>query len=146
MEFRVNIYIETSRRGPSKGKGKYIYVLEYMLKDGTPYTKDGTETFEKINENKLVLKAIIAAGKRLTKPCSIRIFTGCNHVLSTVHNSWHIQWQKNGWQKKNGEPIKNAALWEELVAVLDKHAVTYTKDEHSYKRWMREQLEGEQNV
>ena len=146
MEFRVNIYIETSRRGPSEGKGKYIYVLEYMLKDGTPYTKDGTETFEKINENKLVLKAIIAAGKRLTKPCSIRIFTGCNHVLSTTHNGWHIEWQKNGWKKKNGQPINNAALWEELVTVLDKHAVTYTKDEHSYKRWMREQLEGEQNV
>ena len=146
MEFRVNIYIETSRRGPSEGKGKYIYVLEYMLKDGTPYTKDGTETFEKINENKLVLKEIIAAGKRLTKPCSIRIFTGCNHVLSTTHNGWHIEWQKNGWKKKNDKPINNAALWEELVTVLDKHAVTYTKDEHSYKRWMREQLEGEQNV
>lgn len=143
MEFRVNIYIETSRRGPSEGKGKYIYVLEYMLKDGTPYTKDGTETFEKINENKLVLKAIIAAGKRITKPSCIRIFTGCNHVLSTVHNSWHIQWQKNGWKKKNGQPINNAALWEELVTVLDKHAVTYTKDEHSYRKWMREQLKKE---
>ena len=143
MEFRVNIYIETSRRGPSEGKGKYIYVLEYMLKDGTPYTKDGTETFEKINENKLVLKAIIAAGKRLTKPCSIRIFTGCNHVLSTTHNGWHIEWQKNGWKKKNGQPINNAALWEELVTVLDKHAVTYTKDEHSYRKWMREQLKKE---
>ena len=136
----MNIYIETSRRGPSEGKGKYIYVLEYMLKDGTPYTKDGTETFEKINENKLVLKAIIAAGKRLTKPCSIRIFTGCNHVLSTTHNGWHIEWQKNGWKKKNGQPINNAALWEELVTVLDKHAVTYTKDEHSYKKWMQEQM------
>lgn len=140
MEFRVNIYIETSRRGPSKGPGKYMYILEYMLKDGTPYTKDGTETFEKINENKLVLKAIIAAGKRLTKPCSIRIFTGCNHVLSTTHNGWHIEWQKNGWKKKNGQPINNAALWEELVTVLDKHAVTYTKDAHSYKKWMQEQM------
>ena len=43
---------------------------------------------------------------------------------------------------KNGEPVKNAALWEELVAVLDKHMVTYTKDDHSYKNWMKEQLGG----
>lgn len=143
MEFRVNIYIETSRRGPSKGPGKYMYILEYMLKDGTPYTKDGIESFDCTFENELVLKAIIAAGKRITKPSCIRIFTGCNHVLSTTHNGWHIEWQKNGWQKKNGEPIKNAALWEELVAVLDKHAVTYTKDEHSYRKWMREQLKKE---
>ena len=143
MEFRVNIYIETSRRGPSRGPGKYMYVLEYFKKDGTLVTREGMETLENTFENELVLRAIIAAGKRLTKPCSIRIFTGCNHVLSTTHNSWHIQWQKNGWKKKNGEPIKNAALWEELVAVYEKHAVSYTKDEHSYKTWMQEQMKGE---
>lgn len=49
--------------------------------------------------------------------------------------------EKNGWRKANGTPVKNAELWEQLVAVLDRHNVTYTKDEHPYKRWMREQLE-----
>lgn len=143
MGFRVNIYIETSRRGPSKGPGKYMYVLEYLKKDGTPETREGIESFENTFENELVLKAIIAAGKRLTKPCSIRIFTGCNHILSTTHNTWHIQWQKNGWKKANGVQVKNADLWEQLVAVLERHNVTYTKDDHPYKRWMTEQLEKE---
>lgn len=144
MEFRVNIYIETSRRGPSKGSGKYMYLIEFISKKtGEPITRDGMEAFEETRENELALKAIIAAGKRLTKPCHIRIFTGCNHVLSTTHNSWHIQWQKNGWKKSDGREIKNAALWEELVAVMEPHAVTYTKDEHSYRKWMREQLEKE---
>lgn len=140
MEFRVNIYIETSRRGPSKGPGKYMYILETYKKDGTLYTKDGLESFEYTFENELALKAIIAAAKRVTKPCSIRIFTSCNHILSTVHNSWHIQWQKNGWRRSDGRQAKNAALWEELVAVMAPHAVTYTKDEHSYRKWMREQM------
>ena len=144
MEFRVNIYIETSRRGPSKGPGKYMYLIEYLLKKtGEPATIHKIESFEETRENELALKAIIAAGKRLNKPCCIRIFTGCNHILSTTHNGWHIEWQKNGWKKKNEEPIKNAALWEELVAVLNEHAVSYTKDEHSYRNWMREQLEKE---
>lgn len=142
MEYRVNIYIETSRRGPSKGPGKYMYLIEFVsAKTGNPITREGIESFEGTYENELALRAIIAAGKRLTKPCSIRIFTGCNHILSTTHNSWHIQWQKNGWRKANGTQVKNAELWEQLVAVLTPHAVTYTKDEHSYKRWMREQLE-----
>ena len=141
MEFRVNIYIETSRRGPSKGPGKYMYIIEYLRKDGTPVTREGVESFEKTQENELALRAIIAAGKRLTKSCSVRIFTGCNHVLSTTHNGWHIEWRKNGWRKANGSQVKNAELWDELVAVMDPHAVTYTKDEHSYRTWMREQLE-----
>ena len=133
MEFRVNIYIETSRRGPSKGPGKYMYLIEYMKKDGTPETRDGIEGFECTYENELALRAIIAAGKRLTKPCHIRIFTGCNHILNTTHNGWHIEWQKNGWKKRNGSQVKNAALWEELVAVLDKHVVTYIKSDHSHE-------------
>ena len=140
MEYRVNIYIETSRRGPSKGSGKYMYVIEF-LKGDTPVTREGIESFENTFENELALKAMIAAVKRLTKPCVIRFYTSCNHVLSTTHNSWHIQWQKNGWRRSDGREAKNAALWEELVAVLQPHAVTYTKDEHSYRRWMREQLE-----
>lgn len=142
MEFGVNIYIETSRHGPSHGPGKYIYLIEYLLKKtGEPATIHKIESFEETWENDLALKAIIAAGKRLNKPCCIRIFTGCNHILSATHNGWYIEWRKNGWKKSDGKEVKNAALWEELAEVLDKHAVTYTKDEHSYRKWMREQLE-----
>lgn len=141
--FNVNIYIETSRHGPSKGPGSYLYLMEYVLKSGNPYTVEGRESFPETFENELALKAIIAAGKRLTKPCSIRIFTGCNHILSATHNAWHIQWQKNGWKKSNGKEIRNADLWEQLVEVLEPHAVTYTKEEHSYRKWMQEQLKGE---
>ena len=144
MNFNVNIYIETNRRGPSIGQGKYMYLIEFISqKTGEPITREGMESFEKTHENELALRAIIAAGKRLNKPCRIRIFTGCNHILSTTHNSWHIEWQKNGWKKKNGETIKNAALWGELVAVLQKHAVSYTKDEHSYRNWMQERMKGD---
>ena len=144
MEFRVNIYIETSRRGASKGPGKYMYLIEFVSqKTGEPITREGMESFEKTHENELVLRAMIAAVKKLTKPCVIRFYTTCNHVLSTTHNSWHIQWQKNGWKRADGRPAKNAELWEELVAVLNEHAVSYTKDEHSYRNWMREQLEKE---
>ena len=146
MEFRVNIYIEASRHGPSKGPGKYMYLIEFLLKNGDPVTREAIESFECTFENELALKAIIAAAKRLTRPCLIRVYTGCNHILSTTHNSWHIQWQKNGWRKSNGKEIRNAALWEELVAVMEPHAVTYTKDEHSYRKWMQEQMEGERNV
>lgn len=145
MEFRVNIYIETSRHGPSKGPGTYMYVMEY-IKNGKPYTVDGMETLECTYENELALKAIIAAAKRIKKPCLIRVYTTCNHILSTTHNSWHIQWQKNGWKKSNGNEIRNAALWQELVETLQPHAVSYTKEEHSYRKWMQEQMKGKRDV
>lgn len=46
MEFRVNIYIETSRHGPSKGPGKYMYLIEFLLKNGDPVTREAIESFE----------------------------------------------------------------------------------------------------
>lgn len=141
QRMKVNMYIATSRRGPSKGPGKYIYLLEYIKKNGEPVTIWGTESLEATYENELALRAIIAAGKRLRKPCRIRIFTGCNHILSATHNGWYIQWKLNGWKKADGKEIRNAALWEELSETLQPHIMTFTKDGHSYEKWMKERME-----
>lgn len=143
MEYRVNIYIETSRHGPSKGPGKYMYLIEYILKNGNPYTVYSVENFENTFENELVLRAIIAAGKRLTKTCSIRVFTGCGYVFNSMNAGWPIHWRKNNWMKAGEKPVRNMELWKELLEVMEPHAVTYTKEEHSYRNWMLEQMKGE---
>lgn len=135
--------MECSRKGPSRGPGAYYYIVEYLLEDGTPVTVEGTESFENTYENVLALKGIIAAAKRLKKSCFIRVFTLCEHVLNTVNNSWQIQWEKYGWKKKNGKEIRNVELWQELVEVMREHVVTYTKDEHSYRRLMHDKLKNE---
>ncbi len=143
MEYRVNIYIETSRHGPSKGQGKYMYVLEYVLKNGNPYTVSGTESFEETYENELVLKAIIAATKRLSKPCSVTVFTGCSYVFNSINAGWPERWKKKGWVRAGDKPIRNLELWKELLKIMEPHAAVYTKEEHPYKKWMLEQMKGE---
>lgn len=143
MEYKVNIYIETSRHGPSKGPGKYMYILEYVLKNGNPYTVSGTESFEETYENELVLKAIIASIKRLSKQCSVTVFTGCSYVINSINAGWPEQWKKKGWVRAGDKPIRNLELWKELLKVMEPHTVIFTKEEHTYKRWMLEQLKGE---
>ena len=140
MGFRVNIYVESSRKGPSKGPGAYYYIVEYILQDGSPLTLEGTERIDSTYENVLALKGIIAAVKKLKKPCCIRVFTPCEHVLNTTNNAWHIQWQKHGWKKKNGKEIRNVELWQELVEVMLPHAATYTKEDHTYRKLMQDKL------
>lgn len=142
MEFRVNIYISTSRRGPSKGPGKYMYVIEFLSKKtGEPITREGMENFENTFENELALKAIIAAAKKLNKKCAIRVFTECSYVYNSMNAGWPVQWKKSGWIKSKDKPVKNAELWQELLEIMEKHVVTYTKEDHSYKSWMKEQME-----
>lgn len=65
------------------------------------------------------------------------IYQSCFDSAKTQHCGFYVDWDG---KKKNGKEVRNATLWEELVNVMDLHAVTYTKDEHSYKRWMREEL------
>ena len=44
----VNIYIETSNKGPVRRDGEYIYVLE-CLRDGEPVTRDGRGQLKNTN-------------------------------------------------------------------------------------------------
>ncbi len=144
MEYRVNIYIETSRHGPSKGPGKYMYILEYVSKSGKSATMGDIKEIENNTyENELVLKAIITAIKRLSKPCSVTVFTSCSYVFNSINAGWPEQWKKKGWVRAGDKPIRNLKLWKELLEVMELHVVTYKKEEHPYKKWMMEQLKGE---
>ena len=140
MGFRVNIYVETSRKGPSRGPGAYYGKVEFMKKDGNPEYREVHGYSESTYENELALKGIVAALKLLTKSCCVRVFTPCEHVLHTVHNAWNVQWEKNGWMKSNGKYPNNLELWKELSKVSLKHAVSYTGEDHPYREKMKEEL------
>lgn len=139
----VNIYIDTSIKGPSKRKGAYIYILEYRTGDGKIVTRDGRGILDQATENELALTAITDALKRLNKSCSVRVFTRCDHILNAMKNHWARQWQKKGWVNAKGKKVRNADLWEKVLTELDKHICLFTDQEHSYGSWMESELKKE---
>lgn len=142
--FKVNIYIETTIRGPSKRDGAYIYVLEFVKESGEPVTRQEVKHIKDTTENELVLRAMISALNRLTKDCEIRINTQCQHVLNTVQNLWHIQWEKSDWINSKGKEVKNKELWQQYVKMSRIHVITVLSSEHSYQEWMRRELKKEE--
>ena len=80
---QINLYIETSIKGPRVQDGWYIYVLEYIL-EGEPKTRDGAGKAERTTENQLAMMALLEALNRITKPASIQVFTRCGHVWRPV--------------------------------------------------------------
>ena len=139
---QINLYLETSIKGPRIRDGAYKYVLECFL-DGVPKTRDGSGQLQDATENQLALAALLAALKRITKPASIRIFTRCGHVVHALQNHWPRQWQASGWKNAKGKPVSNIDLWEQLLEALEPHVYTITEDDHSYKEWMLVELSKE---
>ncbi len=144
MIFEVNVYVESSWKGPARRKGVAMWLVEYRKKDGTQETREGMIHLESGTENQGALMAITEAAGILTKKCSIRVFTQCEHILNTTGNQWHIQWQKNEWRNAKGKPVKNAELWQKMLEALEKHTYTFHRSgKHEFQNVMQASIRKE---
>lgn len=141
--FAVTIFIETSIHGPAIRTGSGMYMIEYIKKNGDPETRQGITERKDATENALALEALAAALKRITKSCSIRVNTQCDHILNTMGNHWLPQWRKNDWRNAKGKPIKNMELWQQLSDLMDKHCITFGRDPNSYATVMQAEMKKE---
>ena len=141
--FVVNIYIETSLKGPALRQGAGKWIVEFIRGNGNPETREGILCKEKTTENALALELIRDALSILTKTCSVRVNTQCEHVLNTMRNYWLPQWEKNGWINARGKPVKNAELWQQCSEQFRKHCVEFVSGPHSYRNVMQEDIRRE---
>lgn len=142
MKFDVNIYVETTWKGPARRKGVAMWLVEYK-RAGESITRQGMIHLDDGTENQASLMAITAAAKILTKECSIRVFTQCDHILNTVGNFWHIQWQKNDWHNAKGKPVKNAELWQQMLEALGRHSYSFHSGHHEFQNVMQIEIRKE---
>lgn len=136
----VTIYIETTIRGPAKRDGAGMWLIEFIKQDGTPVTRQGTIVRNQTTENVLTLECMKLALGRLTKSCSVRVITRCEHVLNSLENHWVAQWEKSGWIKANGKPVTNAELWQQVYELVKKHEIFVEDGENSYRPAMEQEL------
>lgn len=136
----INIYIETTSKGPRIQMGAYLYLVERKNSEGEPETEGGF-CYQMGSENKMVLIALVRALERIEKPASLRVFTRCGYVLHSLQNHRPVQWFKNEWKNAKGKPVHNAELWERVLQAMDPHIYTATDQEHSYQEWMQFEME-----
>ncbi len=138
--FQVNIYIETSVRRLTLGKAAGGWLVEYIDSKGTPVTRNKTIYHEKITGNALALELLRDALSILTKTCSVRVNTECEHILNATQNHWLMQWRKNDWINAKGKPVANKELWQQVAALMDNHYIEFTSGYHSYRNVMQEDI------
>ena len=74
--------------------------------------------------NRMELMAAIKALEALKKPCRVTLSTDSKYVMDGL-TKWIHGWRKNGWKTADRKPVKNADLWQELVAASAPHQVEW---------------------
>ena len=102
------------------GPGGYGAVLDYQ---GTRRELSGG--FRLTTNNRMELLAVIVALETLKEPCRVSVYSDSQYVVDAIEKGWARRWKANGWKRNKKEAAINPDLWERLLNLTDKHAVTF---------------------
>ncbi|MEJ7825665.1 MAG: ribonuclease HI [Solirubrobacteraceae bacterium] len=77
--------------------------------------------------NRMELLAVIEGLKALKSPSAVMIHIDSTYVMDAIVKRWYVGWQKRGWKTAAKTPVKNRELWEQLLAALQPHTVSWKK-------------------
>jgi ribonuclease HI len=116
---RVHVFTDGSCLG-NPGPGGWAAIVTFG--DAERVLSGG---YARTTNNRMEIMAALAALEALKEPCEAVLFTDSRYLCDAVEKSWLGSWRKNGWKTASKKPVKNRDLWERLVPLLDRHAVTF---------------------
>lgn len=114
----VIVYTDGACSG-NPGPGGWAAILRYgphekVLQGGASLTTN----------NRMELRAVIAALRALTRPCGVEVFTDSEYLRRGV-TEWLERWRRNGWLTASKQPVKNQDLWRALHAAIQPHQIAW---------------------
>lgn len=133
----VNIYTAVGNKSPKASDKVYGYVLECLI-GGEPVTK---EAFGRMNGtyHALSIYAVIEALGRVRKADHIKVYVEDRYVSGMAQNV--PAWSEKDYKTSKGEPVANAALWQELYCYMCKYDIEICDGDNQYSRWLHDQME-----
>ena len=141
----VDIYIDTSIKGPKRRHGTYMYIIAMQTDKGTADVGN-MDSVSDTTENHITLLALEAALKRIKKPCYLIIHLECSYVAAVLRNGWYKAWQENGWKTNRKTDVQDVEKWRAILKSLNEHAFEVRlKEPHTYREWMSRTLSEKEN-
>ncbi len=114
----VNLYTDGACRG-NPGPGGWGVLLRCGEAEKELWGGEKATT-----NNRMELQAVIEGLAALTRPSSVTIVTDSQYVKNGMMQ-WIHNWKRNGWKTAARKPVKNADLWQQLDALVQKHDVRW---------------------
>ncbi len=76
--------------------------------------------------NRMELQSVIEGLRALNRPVDVVVHLDSSYVESAFTKGWIDTWRANGWRTAGKQPVKNQDLWEQLIAEVAKHQVSWT--------------------
>ena len=116
---QVIIYTDGACSG-NPGPGGWGAVLLYGR-----HKKEISGGAAETTNNRMELTAVIRALAILKEPCRVDLYSDSKYVIDALEKGWAWGWKRKGWVKSDKKPALNPDLWEELLALVQKHELTY---------------------
>lgn len=115
----IEIYTDGACSG-NPGPGGWGAVLKYGNAE-----KELSGSEKETTNNRMELTAVIKALSALKEECNVTLSTDSKYVCDAINKRWVYSWRANNWRKADKKKALNVDLWEELLALLDKHNVKF---------------------
>lgn len=115
---RVEIFTDGACKG-NPGPGGWGALLRMGRHEKEMSGSDPSTT-----NNRMELTAVIRALNALKEPCEVILHTDSRYVIDGI-TKWIHGWQRKGWVNASKQPVRNADLWHDLIAAVQRHNVTW---------------------
>lgn len=117
---QVTIHTDGSALG-NPGPGGYGAILDYR-----GHLRELSQGFALTTNNRMELRAAIAALEALKEPCAVALHSDSQYVVNAMSLGWLQNWKRNGWARgPKKEPLLNADLWKRLDQAAARHRVDW---------------------
>lgn len=89
------------------------------------HRKEISQGYRLTTNNRMELRAAIAALQCLSEPCEVELHSDSKYVIDAMSKKWITGWQKRGWVKADKQPVKNQDLWQMLAAAAAPHKMDW---------------------
>lgn len=111
---RVDAYTDGACSG-NPGPGGYAVILRW-----NSHEREISKGFRRTTNNRMEIRAVIAALESLTEPCELVVHSDSQYVVNAIQQGWAKKWRANGWMRNRKEEALNPDLWGRLLDLLER--------------------------
>jgi len=115
----VDLYTDGACSG-NPGPGGYGVILKYG-----PHLREISGAYANTTNNRMELMAVIKGLESLKEPCRVTVYSDSKYIIDAITRGWVHKWRAKGWMRTAHERAKNVDLWEQVLALAQKHKISW---------------------